>query len=173
MVSCSSLLFHHLFAVSDRLMELAKSNEVSVDNKIDLRNEKSIIDSFQLFTSFEADKFNHNIAETKSAIENAGLALASAIDRIANTKLAPYSTSRAKSAEDELMEANLLNQKLTSEQVGYQSEIELLKNKLKTMKEEADASSKRIKVLELRGNRYIPYVKFEGKVFDVEIPQHE
>lgn len=41
------------------------------------------------------------------------------------------------------------------------------------MTEQAESDANRMKTLELRANRYLPYVKFEGRNFNIEIPSHE
>ena len=175
-ISCSSLIYQQLFAINDKLVGLYKSKKLPVSSDANLNTSNSIKDSSKIFASIDADKIYQNVNEVKSSIQEAGLILVALIDGLWNSDLHANEemfVGSSNNLNELLTKANLKNQKLKNTNIGLSSEIEALKIKVEQLTEQAENDSKRIKTLELRANRYLPYVKFEGRIFNIEVPSHE
>ena len=175
-ISCSSLIYQQLFLLNDKLVSLLKSKNVNVSSDMNLKTSNSILDISKLFASIDADKIYQNLNDVKSSIQEAGIILSSLVDSLLTSQAnidEDSSIDSISKLKEQLIESNLKNQKLENVNIGYYSEIETLKKRIEEMTEQAENNSKRMKTLELRANRYLPYVKFEGRVFNVDIPTHE
>jgi len=74
---------------------------------------------------------------------------------------------------EELSNANLLNQNLQNQQIENETQINNLKQKLVEFEAKAEEDLVKMKTLQLRADRNLPYIKFENKNFEVNIPPHE
>ena len=71
------------------------------------------------------------------------------------------------------MEVDYNSHKLENDVILYKNQLEELKKKIDKYKQQSKQDQERIKVLTLRADRYFPYVKFEGRTFDIEVPDHD
>lgn len=178
LISCASLAYQQLFTVNDKLVTLLKCKDIDPSSLKDLRSSTKFTDNMQLFTSMDSDRITQAGAETKTIMEEAGIALSSMINSLSSTSSDQNGGTSADSSKiakltEELTKANSLNQQLQNKQSNYNSEIGVLKEKVEKLKEEAEEDAKKMQVLKLRADRYFPYVKFESKTFNIDIPTHE
>jgi hypothetical protein len=73
----------------------------------------------------------------------------------------------------ELAKATETSLKLQNEQIEHEVQVNNLKQKVSDLEIKTNNDDKYIRVLKLRSDRYFPYINFEGRHFDFEIPQHE
>lgn len=163
LLSSTSLLSHQMLAINDQLVSICSSNSLNFDSSMSLKSESSDFKEFENIVNF-SDKFLNPNFDYKTIIEQAGISLLSIIQVLCGAK---------QSSNEFSMEVDYNSHKLDNEVILYKTQLEELKQKVNKYKHQAKQDQERIKVLQLRADRYFPYVKFEGRTFDIEIPDHQ
>ena len=174
LISSTSLAYHQLFALNDKLITLAHSRDINLGSEAGIRSRGDITRNFDLYVSSNSDKIIASVNETKTAITEAGTTLTSMLDSLLSAVAENGSASGAEAKlREELSKANLLNQKLQNQQMEHDSQINNLKEKIAELEAKAEEDLRKMKTLQLRADRNMPYIKFENKNFEVNIPPHE
>lgn len=107
------------------------------------------------------------------AIELAGSKLASNITNILNKISQNGPDCDASKPNEELNKPNSVNNDLMNKQIEQETTINELQEKIEVLKKTVEKDQTVIKTLQMRSDRYLPYIKFEGREFKVKIPEHD
>lgn len=174
LISATSLVYQQLFALNDKLITLANSRDIDLGSEVGIRNRGGVMNNFGLYISSDSDKIIASVNETKNAIKEAGTTLTTTFDSLLSAVSENNSVGGTETKlREELSNANLLNQNLQNQQIENETQINNLKQKLVEFKAKAEEDLKKMKTLQLRADRNLPYIKFENKNFEVNIPPHE
>ena len=171
LISCSSLLYQQLFSLNDKLVTISNTKGIPQESLSDLREVQSISNNFALFTSSDLDQIIRESENNKNIIIEAGNKLTSLCSQIYDSSTGSEATeSNLKEVMDKLNEDY---QQLQIETNLSETEINDLKRKLADLNAQKLKDSERMKTLELRADRNIPYVQFEGRHFKIDHIPHE
>lgn len=173
LISITSLLYHQLLIVNDKLNKsLSEESEASASNS-NLRENTSVMDNYNLIVSADSDKILEASEQLKDCVKTIGATVSSTVDLLTTSLIkGDTNTPDLGKLRDELTKANTQVENMQSLQVEYDSKINNLKQTISELQTKAAEDEAKMKVLKLRGDRYLPYIKFESKNFQVQIPPH-
>jgi DNA repair exonuclease SbcCD ATPase subunit len=166
LLSCTSLISHQMFVINDKLISAGTSNGHNIDPSLNLKSESSNFAKFQNVGD-NLEMFSKSDFDSKSQIEDAGTNIAAMLD------LVLANNSDGNESKPMEVDYNTEYHNIQNEAVLYKTQIEELKHQISEMTGEHKQNMIKMKMLQLRGDRYFPYVRFESQMFDVDIPKHE
>lgn len=172
LISCSSLLYEQLLAINDKIVSVANTKNIEFESETNLRTNESIVANQNVFVSGNIDKVAGSDDQIKNTIKEIAPLLISTLSNITNEESTKTSFDVSK-LNEELSKATRKALELQNQQVEHEVEVNNLKQKISDLETRTDNDEKYIRVLKLRSDRYFPYIKFESRQFQVEIPKHE
>lgn len=172
LISCSSLLYEQLLAINDKIVSVANTKNIEFESETNLRTNESIVANQNVFVSGNIDKVAGSDDQIKNTIKEIAPLLISTLSNITNEESTKTSFDVSK-LNEELSKATRRALELQNQQVEHEVEVNNLKQKISDLETRTDNDEKYIRVLKLRSDRYFPYIKFESRQFQVEIPKHE
>jgi predicted nuclease with TOPRIM domain len=99
--------------------------------------------------------------------------LASNVNSILNNNNQNDSDSDIYKLKEELTKINSKNNEFQNKQIEQETTINELQEKIESLKAKAEQDQIRMKTLQMRSDRYFPYIRFEDREFKVKIPEHK
>lgn len=172
LISCSSLLYEQLLAINDKIVSVANTKNIEFESDANLRTNELIVANQNIFVSGNIDKIAGSDDQIKNTIKEIAPLLISILKNITNEDSTNTSFDVSK-LNEELSKANERALNLQNQQLEHEVEVNNLKQKISELETKTDNDEKYIRILKLRSDRYFPYIKFESRQFQCEIPKHE